>query len=458
MSQKHALIVDDSKTARTVLGRMLEKHELLVETAESAEEALEYLSHNRPDVIFMDHMMPGMDGFQAVKAIKNSPVTATIPIMMYTSQAGDLYVSQARALGAVGVLPKQIKPVEVSALLESLHLIPAAGDPQSSEPTGEQVASSSVSVQPKRLDSQVSGVEQVHEPADWSELHGWLAKMLEHHGHSLRDDIEASVARLLKERSDNLSVGNSTESPQVVVESDRKRPVATTILILALALLAGLFFWLHLDTQAKWRDVMQRNAALLTELDAGRDQIAEQASGARELMDAQRRILDSQFGDFLMAIEWTVNQSGNYGPEDIPFGEERLKIIDGLLQRLRSINFKGTIHVDSHVGDFCYVSDENGRMVVAPAELPAEDCEQVGHTLQMSTEQASEQSVSFANYLAELSTGGDNDISIHIQPLGNTQPMHPYPTTLQGTRAGEWNSVALKNNRVYMQLLTDFPR
>jgi len=41
--------------------------------------------------------MPGMDGFEAVSAIKNNPHTATIPIMMYTSQEGELYVGQARA-------------------------------------------------------------------------------------------------------------------------------------------------------------------------------------------------------------------------------------------------------------------------------------------------------------------------------------------------------------------------
>ena len=123
MAYKCALIVDDSRTAREVLRRMLEAHELRVETAESAEAALEYLSSHRPDVIFMDHMMPGMDGFQAVKAIKDNPATATIPVMMYTSQSGDLYVGQARALGAVGVLPKQIKPVEVTEVLRSLRLL-----------------------------------------------------------------------------------------------------------------------------------------------------------------------------------------------------------------------------------------------------------------------------------------------------------------------------------------------
>jgi len=59
---------------------------------------------------FMDHLMPGMDGLQAVKAIKGNPQTAMIPIMMYTSQEGELYVGQARALGAMGVLPKQVRP------------------------------------------------------------------------------------------------------------------------------------------------------------------------------------------------------------------------------------------------------------------------------------------------------------------------------------------------------------
>src|SRR5580692_2468095 len=123
MGAKRALIVDDSKSARLFLARILEKYELDVDNAENAESAIEYLATHRPDVIFMDHMMPGMDGFQAVQAIKNNPRTATIPIMMYTSQEGELYLSQARALGAIGVLPKQIKHADVSQVLQQLHLL-----------------------------------------------------------------------------------------------------------------------------------------------------------------------------------------------------------------------------------------------------------------------------------------------------------------------------------------------
>jgi CheY-like chemotaxis protein len=68
-------------------------------------------------------MMPGMDGFQAVQSIKNNPRTATIPILMYTSQEGDLYLGQARALGAEGVLPKQIKQADVTKMLYQLRLV-----------------------------------------------------------------------------------------------------------------------------------------------------------------------------------------------------------------------------------------------------------------------------------------------------------------------------------------------
>jgi CheY-like chemotaxis protein len=122
---KRVLVVDDSKSARLVLRRMLEKYALAVDTVESAGAALEFLSRSRPHAIFMDHMMPGMDGFQAVKAIKANPATATIPVMMYTSKGGDLYLGQARALGAVGVLPKTVAPAE---LFESLRKIGLVGE------------------------------------------------------------------------------------------------------------------------------------------------------------------------------------------------------------------------------------------------------------------------------------------------------------------------------------------
>ena len=78
--------------------------------------------------------MPGMDGFQAIQAIKGNPDTAMIPVVMYTSQEGELYVSQARALGAVGVLPKTVKQVDVSRVLYQLRLLPERREARAGAP------------------------------------------------------------------------------------------------------------------------------------------------------------------------------------------------------------------------------------------------------------------------------------------------------------------------------------
>lgn len=116
-----ALIVDDSKTARYALKQLLARHHFAVDTVESAEDALEYLNNHTPDLIFMDHMMPGMDGFQAVKAIKSTPATHNIPIVMYTSTQDGVYFGQARALGAADVILKPATAADLAAVLERLE-------------------------------------------------------------------------------------------------------------------------------------------------------------------------------------------------------------------------------------------------------------------------------------------------------------------------------------------------
>jgi CheY-like chemotaxis protein len=123
MVLKRALVVDDSKVARVTLQKQLEAHNLAVEMAVSGEEALDFLKSHMVDVVFMDHEMPGMNGLEAVKAIKSNPRTATIPVMMYTAKGGELYVSQARALGAVDLLPKQTEPGVLFNMLLRLGLV-----------------------------------------------------------------------------------------------------------------------------------------------------------------------------------------------------------------------------------------------------------------------------------------------------------------------------------------------
>ncbi len=143
MLDKTALIIDDSPTARTMLKHKLAKFDVVVETAADGFEALQLLHDHLPDVIFLDHIMPGMDGFEVLQTLKDSPVTQTIPVVMYTSQAAPRYSKEARALGAVGVMPKQITNDLLSSMLdkaEQYHYEVAADKPAVVETSAEELS------------------------------------------------------------------------------------------------------------------------------------------------------------------------------------------------------------------------------------------------------------------------------------------------------------------------------
>ena len=64
----------------------------------------------------MDHLMPGMDGFEATKAIKSNPDTKDIPVIMCTSKEGNDYAQQAIAIGAYAILPKPAPAATLHAI------------------------------------------------------------------------------------------------------------------------------------------------------------------------------------------------------------------------------------------------------------------------------------------------------------------------------------------------------
>lgn len=160
MGSKRVLIVDDSRSARHVLKRQLKQHGLIVDEVDSAEDALQYLLYRRPHAIFMDHTMPGMDGFQAVRIIKGNPATGLIPIMMYTSkEGGDVFLGQARALGAVGVIPKGIESPDLAAALESLRLL----EPEEEAATPPKAATETLAAPAVAAEGQSLGREAAEE-------------------------------------------------------------------------------------------------------------------------------------------------------------------------------------------------------------------------------------------------------------------------------------------------------
>ena len=121
MTIKSALLVDDSKVARFALSKLLEKIDLKVDMVGSGEDALDFLKNNtNPDVIFMDHLMPGMNGVDATKEIKTNPETMTIPVIMCTSKKSDEFTDDAVNYGIYDVLTKPAEPHRVNELISQL--------------------------------------------------------------------------------------------------------------------------------------------------------------------------------------------------------------------------------------------------------------------------------------------------------------------------------------------------
>ena len=80
------LLVDDSKTELHVLSELLTKNGYAVRTAENGEEAMRRLQEEKPDLILMDVVMPGQNGFQLTRAITRDPQFANVPVIMCTSK------------------------------------------------------------------------------------------------------------------------------------------------------------------------------------------------------------------------------------------------------------------------------------------------------------------------------------------------------------------------------------
>jgi twitching motility two-component system response regulator PilH len=86
MSIQKILLVDDSKTELHFLSDLLAKRGFSVRTAENGEEALRRLADETPDLILMDVVMPGQNGFQLTRAITRDPRWTAVPVIMCTSK------------------------------------------------------------------------------------------------------------------------------------------------------------------------------------------------------------------------------------------------------------------------------------------------------------------------------------------------------------------------------------
>jgi twitching motility two-component system response regulator PilH len=118
MTIQKILLVDDSKTELHYLSDLLGKRGFTVRTAENGEEAMRRLGEEKPDLILMDVVMPGQNGFQLTRAITRDPRFANVPVIMCTSKNQETDKVWGMRQGARDYI---VKPVNTDELVAKIH-------------------------------------------------------------------------------------------------------------------------------------------------------------------------------------------------------------------------------------------------------------------------------------------------------------------------------------------------
>ena len=147
MSIQTALVVDDSKVAHIKLRKMLEQRSISVEWVNSGEKAIAALKDSNPDIVFMDIMMPGIDGFETTKTVLANPTNAKLAVVMCSGNDSAEDRDKANSIGAAGYIGKPYTDEELTKILDEVAArlasqAPAEAAEAAAEPATAKAATS----------------------------------------------------------------------------------------------------------------------------------------------------------------------------------------------------------------------------------------------------------------------------------------------------------------------------
>jgi twitching motility two-component system response regulator PilH len=118
------LLIEDSPTDTAVLTRLLERHGHQILTAVSAEEGIETCKRELPDVVLMDVVLPGMNGFQATRALSRDAATKMIPVLIVSTKGMETDRAWGMRQGAKDYI---VKPPSEDALIARIDQLLGSG-------------------------------------------------------------------------------------------------------------------------------------------------------------------------------------------------------------------------------------------------------------------------------------------------------------------------------------------
>ena len=124
MSKAKILVIDDDASSLELMEAMLVPNGYEIITTNDGSKAVAIIVEKKPDLILLDIMMPGLDGYSTLAKIKENKVSSKIPVVMLTAMGFRLNKELALRFGAVGYITK---PVDLDELLKTIsRLLPVA--------------------------------------------------------------------------------------------------------------------------------------------------------------------------------------------------------------------------------------------------------------------------------------------------------------------------------------------
>ena len=120
MQKKRILVVDDEEDIRELVGYNLSRDGYMVDSAVSGEEALKITKKNRPDLILLDLMLPGIDGLETARRFKNDSSTSSVPIIILTAKGDEADIVTGLELGADDYVTKPFSPRILNARVKAV--------------------------------------------------------------------------------------------------------------------------------------------------------------------------------------------------------------------------------------------------------------------------------------------------------------------------------------------------
>ncbi|MFP6835846.1 MAG: hypothetical protein VB948_07010, partial [Pseudomonadales bacterium] len=283
-------------------------------------------------------------------------------------------MSQARALGAVDVLPKAVQPGVLFEMLLKLGLVSErrTSDRPVDDTSEQQTSETSVQA--------------------------LVSRILEHQHLKLRSDILQSQRDFARQVVTEVLNSRTHEESGAVDTEHRPQPANQPRSLIRIGLVVAplvVLFVLYLQTSSELDAALARTAVAEQRL------LSAQSTGTdlRTAVDTERFEARVRHVEFLGAMQWALNQGSQVGYGELAYNEARTDLVRELLTNLAFVGFTGTVRLESHLGEFCLVTDTSGSYILANAQQPVEACTLIGHPLDDSSFVSDRQTIGFANFL-----------------------------------------------------------